>query len=103
MHENCVGHDEWTEIFYSLPAGDVTVGMSTDDGMDVVKVFIEDGLVVLTLDVNSDAYDDEEDVEHDASTWYGPHPVDKHIDLAVFCNTDVNGSTYPNARIRTTA
>lgn len=84
-------------VFYSLPPSDLEVGMSTDDGQDIVELTPdEDGWIF--ADVYTPCPDDpEQDESNREHTVCRPYRPGKRVSLAVFPDTDTDGSEYPNA------
>lgn len=77
------------DIFYTLPATDIEAGMSTEDGQDVVDVDVDDGWVL--YHTVTPGHQDETDARMS--------PVGRRVHLAVFKDTEVDGSHYPAALI----
>lgn len=83
-------------VFYSLPAELARVGMSTADGQDVIGVRIKgDDVLYDVYTARSD------DPAQDAETGSGPEgriaKRGDRVDLAVFPDTDTDGSGHPQA------
>jgi hypothetical protein len=92
------GPEKFVEIFYRLPGRDLTVGMSTDDGQDILKVSEpdEDGWVWATV-YTPRSDDPEQDEFNRCDTVVRGYRAEDMVDLAVFSDTEVNGSTLPRA------
>lgn len=94
--------DEWSIVYYTLPVEQVEEGMSTDDGQEIlhVSVWPDDSAVLLDVftprsdDPNADAAN-RADGECRAYAWGEP------VGLAVYLDTEVDGSEYPDAVVRT--
>ncbi|MGN2642315.1 hypothetical protein ACTD5D_40330 [Nocardia takedensis] len=90
-----------TEIaatFYSLPAELTEVGMSTDDGQDVIAVEVIDGYVL--FDVYTPYPDDSDEDENRRCSPEGRIlPLGDRIELAVFPDTVIDGSLLAQAVI----
>jgi Domain of unknown function (DUF3846) len=87
-------------LFYSLPAGAIEVGMSTTDRQEIVSVdpVIDEGVVL--FDVYTPYPDDP---QIDEGSWSHPEcrvrTAEERVDLAVFADTKLDGSTYNGAVI----
>lgn len=92
------GQDE--PLFYSLPAALLDVGMSTDDGQDILTVNVGPELVV--FDVYTPSDDPDEDTDRRLTPEARAVPPGQRVTLAVFGDTAVNASTYPQAIVATT-
>lgn len=85
------------EIFYTLPAPKLEEGMSTDDGQDILDVD-DDGEKWVWVRVYTPRSDDPElDAENRCEPETRGYERDRRVDLAVFSDTPVNGSEYPDA------
>lgn len=85
-------------IFYQLPARLLEAGMSTDDGQDVLKVTEHGGDVL--YHVYTPRPDDPEQDEYNQCCAEGRmRKRDDRVDLAVFEDTQTDGSGLPEAII----
>lgn len=92
--------DQSPTIFYSLPAELLDAGMSTADGQDILTVDAgHDGLVI--FDVYTPADDPDEDAGRQCAPESRVTRRGERVELAVFSNTSVNASTYPQAKMHT--
>lgn len=89
-------------IFYTLPADQVIEGMSTDDGQD----FLEDVAVPwggdgkwLGAHVYTPHDDEDQDDENRSGPEYRMYQAGERVALAVFADTDIDGSEWPDAVI----
>lgn len=85
-------------VFYSLPANAMLAGMSTADGQDVLSVTIADGMVFAPVYTPSE--DPDEDNDRQCAPDSRMYEHDEMVDLAVFPDTDVDGTAHPLAVIR---
>lgn len=90
--------DQSRTIFYSLPAELLDVGMSTDDGQDILTV--DTGALVI-FDVYTPADDPDEDAGRRCAPESRVARRGERVELAVFSNTLVDASSYPQAEMRT--
>lgn len=87
-------------VFYTLPAWQLAKGMSTEDGQDVLDVDTRTDPTVVLYHVYTPRPDDPaQDEENRASPDGRLDPAGKRVRLAVFPDTEVDGSTLPKARI----
>ena len=93
-----MSHTE-TNVFYSLPARDITIGMSTADGQDVIDVSEPDDKGMVFVEVYTPADDPDEDEENRSGPETRYYPADEMIDMATFTNTDIDGSSLEDAVI----
>ena len=97
-HEaDCQAHPDWKPVFYTLPVEMVEEGMSTADGQD----FLEepsgsDGW--LWASVYTPSTDPDLDEAWRSEPEMRGYEVGSRINLAVFCNTSVDGSQHPQAK-----
>jgi hypothetical protein len=84
-------------IFYTLPARCVEEGMSTADGQDVIEVDKQfEGQIGLEV-YTPYPEDPEQDEENLADSHYRLYPADERLHMAVFEDTEVDGSKYDEA------
>jgi hypothetical protein len=84
-------------VFYRLPARLLEEGMSTDDGQDILSVTSDpDGLVF--AEVYTPRSDDPElNQQNRCEPETRLYQANDWVDLAVFEDTDVDGSDYADA------
>lgn len=85
-------HDDAPTIFYRIPAEHIEIGMSTEDGQDVVAVSIGDGRVLVTVYMPSD------DPVVDEGNRCEPETrvldFGELVGMATFPNSGVDGSSH---------
>jgi hypothetical protein len=84
--------------FYRLPAHQLKKGMSTADGQDILRVSTPDEdqwVCVWTYTPRSD--DPQQDAINRRCDAVRGYPADTMVDLAVYSDTKVDGSTLPRA------
>jgi hypothetical protein len=91
-------------IFYTLPVERLEVGMSTEDGQDVLATGPVYGDPSLRFaDVYTRRSDDDElDAENRRESGYRLYNAGERVGLAVFSDTDVDSSDLPEAVITST-
>jgi hypothetical protein len=83
-------------VFYTLPTEDLEVGMSTADGQDILAIHHpSDDLVI--YEVYTPADDPDENDARQGSPESRAIPVGHRVELAVFPDTEVDGSTHEQA------
>jgi hypothetical protein len=83
-------------IFYTLPAYLLGKGMSTADGQDILDAEREGRWIIAEVYTPrlDDLKQDELNREDAETRWYSPT---EPVELAVFPDTEVDGSRYPEA------
>lgn len=96
----------FTQTFYTLPVEYVRCGMSTADGQDVLRTSIDcdhTDRTYVSLEVYTPRSDDPElDAENRCAPEWRIYPIGERIDLAVFVDTDNDGSDHEHAVITET-
>lgn len=93
-------HAEHVVTFYRLPAREIKEGMSTADGQDFLRVRPPDEQGWVWTWVYTPRSDDpRQDAINRCCDDPRGYPADKLVDLAVYSNTKVDGSTSPSAVI----
>ena len=86
-------------LFYALPAQYLQLGLSTDDGQDIVEVRHVGNNVIYTCYTPRP-----DDPDADAYNFSAPETRIRDrgepVDLAVFEDTEVDLSQHPEARLR---
>lgn len=91
---------EHVVTFYRLPARELKEGMSTADGQDFLRVRPPDEQGWVWTWVYTPRSDDpRQDAINRCCDDPRGYPADKLVDLAVYSNTKVDGSTSPSAVI----
>jgi hypothetical protein len=84
-------------VYYSLPAEEVTVGMTTDDAQDVMKAPPPDEDDMIFFEVFTPSDDPAENAENRREAVVRMFHKDTRVDLAVFENTAADGSLHARA------
>lgn len=77
--------------FYTLPAHKLAAGMSTADGQDITDVWFAKGGQLVGYDTYTPADDPDTDDYNRSMPDDRIAGRDELVDLAVFCNTEVDG------------
>ena len=90
--------DPANPVFYRLPARLLQVGMSTDDGKDILTLLPGDEWIIASVYTPrpDDLEQDEANRDESESRMYRP---DEPVDLAAFSDTSVDGSGLPEAEL----
>lgn len=93
----------FTQTFYTLPVEDVRRGMSTADGQDVLRTSTyrdHTGRASVSLEVYTPRSDDPElDAQNRCEPEWRIYRAGERVDLAVFVDTDNDGSDHDHAVI----
>lgn len=86
-------------IFYTLPARELVEGMSTDDGQDVLDVTWDDNGTIAAHVYTPRPDDPDQDAENAAAPDLRIYEPLEPVGLAVFPDTQVDGTDNPAAII----
>ncbi|MEU6562696.1 hypothetical protein [Nocardia nova] len=93
----------FTQTFYTLPVEYVRRGMSTDDGQDVLRTSVDTdhaNHTTISLKVYTPRSDDPDlDAENRCEPEWRIYRKGERIELAVFVDTDNDGSDHEHAVI----
>ncbi|WP_280470681.1 hypothetical protein [Nocardia farcinica] len=93
----------FTQTFYTLPVEDVRRGMSTADGQDVLRTSTDNdhtGRTLVSLEVYTPRSDNPElDAQNRCEPEWRIYSLGERVHLAVFVDTDNDGSDYDHAVI----
>jgi hypothetical protein len=92
-------HPDDEVIFYQLPARDLAAGMSTIDCQDYLDVSPPDEDGTVWTYVYTAHEDPRQDAINRSCEVTRCYPADEMVDLAVFIDTEVDGSELPSAVI----
>ncbi|MFI5721140.1 hypothetical protein [Nocardia sp. NPDC051750] len=92
---------EWVPVFYTLPVEQVEEGMSTDDGQDILAVSAWPDDSAWFLDVYTPAEDPAADLVNQVQGECRAYKPGERVGLAVFVDTEIDGSDHPDAVLRT--
>ncbi|MBR7830452.1 hypothetical protein KDK95_29395 [Actinospica sp. MGRD01-02] len=90
--------DPTDPVFYRLPARMLEVGMSTDDGQDILTLMPGDEWIIASV-YTPRPDDPEQDEANRGETESRMYRPGEPVDLAVFADTLVDGSGLPEAEL----
>lgn len=88
-------NDDTQTIFYRIPADHIDIGMSTEDGQDVLSVAVDDDFVMVSVYTPSDDPDDDEGNRSEPETRV--YRVGELVGMGTFPNSPVDGSSHDRA------